>query len=97
VSSAGKAPTANLSLDGKRTLRCISRVSSRSSCSTCEIALLTLLHTYQGIVLNVERAQLQALLPEGYEVAEDVQPTILFEVMNLRKLPWLAGRGEQHE
>lgn len=51
----------------------------------------------QGIVLNVERAQLQALLPEGYEVAEDVQPTILFEVMNLRKLPWLAGRGEQHE
>ncbi|KAG7530451.1 hypothetical protein FFLO_05050 [Filobasidium floriforme] len=46
-----------------------------------------------GIVLNVERAQLQALLPEGYDIAEDVQPTILFEVMNLRKLPWLAGRG----
>lgn len=47
--------------------------------------------------MNVERAQLQALLPEGYDVADDVQPTILFEVMNLRKLPWLAGRGEHNK
>ena len=36
---------------------------------------------------------MQQLLPEGYDIAEDVQPTILFEVMNLRNLPWLAGRG----
>jgi hypothetical protein len=71
-------------------------VSSRTSRCPCELSLNNLAyHTYQGIVLNVERAQLLALLPEGYDIAEDVQPTILFEVMNLRKLPWLAGRGEQ--
>ncbi|WWC64315.1 uncharacterized protein I303_106925 [Kwoniella dejecticola CBS 10117] len=47
-----------------------------------------------GVVLNVERAELQAILPEGYEIDPDVaQPTIVFELMGLRALPWLAGRG----
>lgn len=37
---------------------------------------------------------MNALLPEGYEVDPDCeQPTVLFEIMNLRNLPWLAGRG----
>lgn len=46
-----------------------------------------------GIVCNVDRDALQTLLPEGYAVEESVQPTVVFEVMNLRNLPWLAGRG----
>lgn len=44
-------------------------------------------------MVNVNRESLQAVLPEGYSVDPDVQPTVLFEVMNLRNLPWLAGRG----
>jgi acetoacetate decarboxylase len=47
-----------------------------------------------GVVYDVGREELNALLPEGYEVdPECEQPTVLFEVMNLRNLPWLAGRG----
>ncbi|WWD19955.1 hypothetical protein CI109_104428 [Kwoniella shandongensis] len=47
-----------------------------------------------GVVYDVGRSELQAILPEGYEIDPEVeQPTVLFEVMNLRKLPWLAGRG----
>jgi hypothetical protein len=47
-----------------------------------------------GMVLNVTRESMQKLLPEGYMVdPQQAQPTIVFEVMNLRKLPWLAGRG----
>lgn len=45
-------------------------------------------------MFNVGRQSIQDLLPQGYEVDPDCkQPTVLFEVMNLRKLPWLAGRG----
>ena len=46
-----------------------------------------------GIVFNVERESLQALLPEGYVVDQAVQPTVIFEAMHLRNLPWLNGRG----
>lgn len=46
-----------------------------------------------GIVFDVDREGLQALLPEGYEVDPEKQPTIVFEVMHLRNLPWLNGRG----
>ncbi|KAJ9115437.1 hypothetical protein QFC22_005194 [Naganishia vaughanmartiniae] len=47
-----------------------------------------------GVVYECDRTPLQALLPEGYEIdAATEQPTVLFEVMNLRNLPWLAGRG----
>jgi hypothetical protein len=49
---------------------------------------------FTGIVYDVEKAELQALLPEGYEVDPEKQPTIVFEVMALRNLPWLNGRGE---
>lgn len=45
------------------------------------------------MVLDVERKSAQELLPPGYEIASDVQPTVLFGVMNLRNLPWLNGRG----
>ena len=48
-----------------------------------------------GIVFNVERESLQALLPEGYVVDQAVQPTVIFEAMHLRNLPWLNGRGGQ--
>lgn len=46
-----------------------------------------------GVVCNVDRSALQALLPDGYAVEESVQPTLVFEFMGLRNLPWLAGRG----
>ncbi|GHJ83751.1 hypothetical protein NliqN6_0153 [Naganishia liquefaciens] len=47
-----------------------------------------------SIVYDCERASLQALLPTGYEIDTEIsQPTVLFEAMNLRNLPWLAGRG----
>lgn len=51
-----------------------------------------------GIVVECDRAAVQAILPEGYTVeppsttAAD-KANVLFEVMELRKLPWLAGRG----
>ncbi|KAI5450876.1 hypothetical protein NCC49_002617 [Naganishia albida] len=49
---------------------------------------------FTSIVYNCDRESLQKLLPEGYELDPEVrQPTVLFEVMNLRNLPWLAGRG----
>lgn len=47
-----------------------------------------------GTVFNVTRESVQSLLPPGYTVDPACeQPTILFECMNLRNLPWLAGRG----
>lgn len=54
-----------------------------------------MLWTLPGIVYDCDRASLQALLPTGYEIDRGVtQTTVLFEAMNLRNLPWLAGRGE---
>jgi hypothetical protein len=48
------------------------------------------------VVIEVDRAGLQALLPEGYIIDPEVShPTVLYQVMNLRKLPWLNGRGER--
>lgn len=42
----------------------------------------------------MERERVEALLPAGYTVSDSVtHPTVLFEVMELRNLPWLAGRG----
>ncbi|KAM0755120.1 hypothetical protein T439DRAFT_353065 [Meredithblackwellia eburnea MCA 4105] len=46
-----------------------------------------------GLVFEAERSSLQALLPDGYELDPSKEPTVLVEIMNLRKLPWLAGRG----
>ncbi|GAK67996.1 acetoacetate decarboxylase [Moesziomyces antarcticus] len=46
------------------------------------------------VVVEVERECVEALLPPGYTVSDSVtHPTVLFEVMELRNLPWLAGRG----
>lgn len=45
------------------------------------------------LVLDVERASAQKLLPAGYFLAADAEPTVLFGAMNLRNLPWLNGRG----
>lgn len=45
-----------------------------------------------GVTYRSTKEALEALLPDGYSVESD-SPTILFEVMELRKLPWLAGRG----
>lgn len=46
------------------------------------------------MVLEVERSSLESLLPEGYVVDPAAScATMLFEVMELRNLPWLAGRG----
>lgn len=41
--------------------------------------------------MQANAQDVQAILPEGYECSE--HPTVLFEVMELRNLPWLAGRG----
>lgn len=58
------------------------------------LRVLNILRT-QGVVYDCDRASAQALLPDGYEIASETeQPTVLFEAMNLRNLPWLAGRGE---
>ncbi|UZJ55689.1 hypothetical protein CBS101457_005009 [Exobasidium rhododendri] len=51
--------------------------------------------TTVGITYNVGIDSVQKLLPEGYkvDVGEAASTQILFEVMELRNLPWLAGRG----
>ncbi|KAJ9479591.1 hypothetical protein PHBOTO_003077 [Pseudozyma hubeiensis] len=50
--------------------------------------------TTVGVVLEADRDSLNAILPPGYTVDPTaLHPTILFEVMQLRNLPWLAGRG----
>lgn len=47
-----------------------------------------------SVVIEVSRSSAQAILPPGFEIdPECAQPTILFEPMHLRNLPWLAGRG----
>lgn len=54
--------------------------------------------TTVGIVVECDRAAVQAILPEGYTVeppssTPQDKANVLFEVMELRNLPWLAGRG----
>lgn len=51
--------------------------------------------TTVGVVVEASVASIQALLPEGYEAtaSSNGKGTVLFEVMELRNLPWLAGRG----
>ncbi|KAH8785242.1 hypothetical protein F5883DRAFT_672596 [Diaporthe sp. PMI_573] len=54
--------------------------------------------TTVGIVAECDRAAVQAILPEGYTVEPPSstpadKANVLFEVMELRNLPWLAGRG----
>lgn len=54
--------------------------------------------TTVGIVVECDRAAVQAILPEGYTVEPPSstpadKANVLFEVMELRNLPWLAGRG----
>jgi hypothetical protein len=51
--------------------------------------------TTVGVTFDVSIASVQKLLPEGYKVdVGDKQVTqVMFEVMELRNLPWLAGRG----
>ena len=44
-------------------------------------------------MLDLEHDSVQSLLPSGYTVDPHCQPTVLVEVMELRNLPWLAGRG----
>lgn len=56
------------------------------------------LTTTVGIVVECDRAAVQAILPEGYTVEPPAstpadKANVLFEVMELRNLPWLAGRG----
>lgn len=51
-----------------------------------------------GIVVECDRKAVQAILPEGYIVEPSAstpsdKANVLFEVMELRNLPWLAGRG----
>lgn len=47
-----------------------------------------------GLVLEAHRDSINAMLPEGYVVDRlTPHPTVLFKVMELRNLPWLAGRG----
>lgn len=48
--------------------------------------------TTVGVTYRSTKEALDALLPKGYEIDAET-PTVLFEVMELRKLPWLAGRG----
>lgn len=45
------------------------------------------------IVHRTTREAMQTILPEGFTIEEGAEPTIMYEVMNLRNLPWLAGRG----
>lgn len=46
------------------------------------------------MVVNVTVESISKLLPPGYSVDPNCkQPTVLFEIMELRGLPWLAGRG----
>lgn len=51
--------------------------------------------TTVGVVYDVSIDSVQRLLPEGYKVDVGDKKTtqILFEVMELRNLPWLAGRS----
>ncbi|KAI5477307.1 hypothetical protein MNV49_006528 [Pseudohyphozyma bogoriensis] len=49
--------------------------------------------TTAGVTYVSEHAALNAILPDGYHVDEEVEATVMFEVMELRNLPWLNGRG----
>lgn len=49
--------------------------------------------TTVGVTYQSEHAALKALLPDGYSVDPNKAPVIMFEVMELRNLPWLNGRG----
>lgn len=51
--------------------------------------------TTVGVTYNVSVESVQNLLPDGYKVDVGNNPVtqVLFEVMELRNLPWLAGRG----
>jgi hypothetical protein len=49
--------------------------------------------TTVGVTYRSEHEALDALLPEGYAVDFSKPAAILFEVMELRNLPWLNGRG----
>ncbi|KAL8276722.1 hypothetical protein RQP46_010901 [Phenoliferia psychrophenolica] len=49
--------------------------------------------TTVGVTYVSEHAYLNSILPEGYETDPSVEAVIMFEVMELRKLPWLNGRG----
>jgi hypothetical protein len=51
--------------------------------------------TTVGITHNVSVESVQKLLPQGYkvDVGDSNVTQVLFEVMELRNLPWLAGRG----
>lgn len=49
--------------------------------------------TTVGVTYRSEHAALNSILPEGYAVDQSKPAVILFEVMELRNLPWLNGRG----
>lgn len=40
------------------------------------------------ITIKTDRKALQDCLPEGYTLDPEKEPTIIFEIMNLRNLPW---------
>lgn len=49
--------------------------------------------TTVGVTYASEHAYLNSLLPEGYETDPSTEAIVMFEVMELRNLPWLNGRG----
>ena len=49
--------------------------------------------TTVGVTYASEHAALDAILPAGYETDKSKRAVVTFEVMELRNLPWLAGRG----
>lgn len=77
----------NLSAGGSR------NAQRQVSCPRGVIALTASDTAFPGIVFEAERETVQALLPQGYRVDPDGIATVLFETMELRNLPWLAGRG----
>ncbi|ORY90094.1 hypothetical protein BCR35DRAFT_343619 [Leucosporidium creatinivorum] len=49
--------------------------------------------TTVGVTYSSDHDALNSILPEGYSVDPSKEAIIMYEVMELRNLPWLAGRG----
>ncbi|SCV70055.1 BQ2448_1449 [Microbotryum intermedium] len=46
-----------------------------------------------GVTYTSDHSALDAILPDGYATDKSKDAVVMFEVMELRKLPWLRGRG----
>jgi hypothetical protein len=57
------------------------------------LSFISCLSDRSGVTYTSTHDALNSILPEGYSVDSNKNAIIMFEVMELRELPWLAGLG----